>query len=83
MKRIAVILVVCALSLIPAQPARAQGQVLSVYYAGPDGSVKTALQLAKFNLVEAPTGADMIVLNGMIPDPQASLQLCTRALEAC
>ena len=71
MKRIAVIRVACGLILVPAQPARAQEQVLNVYYAGPDGSVKTALQLAKFNLVETPASADVIVLNGTIPDPQS------------
>jgi hypothetical protein len=60
MKRIAGILVVCWLVLISAQPARAQERVLNIYYAGPGGSVKTALLLAKFILVEDPASADVL-----------------------
>jgi len=42
---------------------------LRVYYAGPVGSVQTALELAKFTLVDDPTQADVFLLNGVIPDP--------------
>src|SRR5512142_2887135 len=52
------------------QPAHADG-TLRVFYAGPDGSVKTALGLAKFTLVTDPSQADVFVLNGTIPDAAA------------
>ncbi|MBE3119611.1 MAG: hypothetical protein IMZ50_12765, partial [Candidatus Atribacteria bacterium] len=44
---------------------------IRVYYAGPDGGVRTALELAKFQLVDDPAQADVFVLNGSIPDPAA------------
>ncbi|MBC7228668.1 MAG: hypothetical protein H5T61_15785 [Thermoflexales bacterium] len=45
---------------------------LRVYYAGPEGGVRTALTLAPdFRLVSDPSQADVLVLNGAIPDPQA------------
>ena len=43
---------------------------LRVYYAGVDGSVRTALTLAKYTLVDDAARADVFVLNGQIPDPQ-------------
>ena len=42
---------------------------LRVFYAGADGSIKTALELAKFMLVDDPAQADVFVLNGEIPNP--------------
>ncbi len=39
-----------------------------IYYAGADGGVKTALRLAGYSLVDDPAQADVIVLNGKIPD---------------
>jgi O-antigen/teichoic acid export membrane protein len=42
-----------------------------VYYAGPDGGVKTALSLAGYTLVYDPASADVFVLNGEIPAAQA------------
>ncbi|MCX6037366.1 MAG: hypothetical protein NTW99_05680, partial [Chloroflexi bacterium] len=44
---------------------------IRVYYAGPDGGVRTALKLAKFQLVDDPAQTDVFVLNGRIPDPAA------------
>ncbi len=44
---------------------------LRVYYAGPEGGVATALALADFELVTDPALADVLVLNGIIPDPEA------------
>jgi hypothetical protein len=43
---------------------------IKVFYAGPDGSVKTAIKLAKFILVDDTSQADVLVLNGEIPTPQ-------------
>lgn len=51
------------------QPAHADDG-LRVYYAGADGSVKTALELAEFTFVTDPMQADVFVLNGEVPtDP--------------
>ncbi len=54
---------------------------LRVFYAGADGSVKTALELAKFDLVTDPEQADVFVLNGDIPD-DPTLLARTRSGEA-
>ncbi len=44
---------------------------LAVYYAGPEGGVRTALTLAPdIRLVSDPAQADVLVLNGAIPDPE-------------
>ena len=52
-----------------AQPAHADDSI-RVFYAGADGSVKTALGLANFTLVTDPSQADVFVFNGVIPaDP--------------
>jgi len=40
----------------------------SIYYAGDDGGVKTALSLAGYRLVTNPMLADLFVLNGAVPD---------------
>ena len=65
-------------SLQDASPQDASSQnvpvqtfLLLVYYDGADGNVKTALELAKFNPVSDLSAADVIVLNGAIPDPKA------------
>ncbi len=44
---------------------------LQVYYAGPADGVSTALALADFGLVTDPALADVLVLNGVIPDAEA------------
>ena len=59
------IVLVLAFSIV--KPVYAQDG-LRVYYAGADGSVKTALELAKFELVTDAALADVFVLNGEIPD---------------
>ena len=47
---------------------------IKVFYAGPDGGVKTALDLAvqsdTMQLVEDADSAQVILLNGQIPDPE-------------
>ena len=44
---------------------------ISVYYAGPEGGVRTALSLAEnFEIVADPSPADVFLLNGVIPDPE-------------
>jgi O-antigen/teichoic acid export membrane protein len=50
--------------------ATAQNEVVDqkyVYYAGPEGGVKTALTLAGYTLVDDPKEAQVFVLNGEIP----------------
>jgi len=59
------VLLVC-----PAQAAAA-GDPVDVFYAGPEGPVRTALSLSEgFRFVETPSEADVLVLNGTIPDPR-------------
>ncbi len=68
MRKIA-ILVLALLLLLAATPASASSD-LRVFYAGEqDGAVHTALLLAEYTLVEDATQADVLVLNGVIPDP--------------
>ncbi|MBI4730888.1 MAG: hypothetical protein HY781_01935, partial [Chloroflexi bacterium] len=45
---------------------------LRVYYAGEDGSIRTALELANFTFVDDPAQADVLILNGVIPDPETA-----------
>lgn len=69
MRRLVYILLVIIFSLALTSPAFANGE-LSVYYAGDsNASVLSALELANFNLVENPEQADVIFINGMIPNP--------------
>ncbi len=44
---------------------------ITIYYAGPDGGVRTALGLAGFSVATDPAEARVLVLNGAIPDPAA------------
>lgn len=53
------------LSIVPDAQA---DDSLRVFYAGKQGSVKTALELAEFDLVSDPEQADVFVLNGEIPN---------------
>lgn len=64
-----VLLVVLVFNLLAIQPAYAENRV-RIFYAGPDGSVKTALRLAKFEFVTDPALADVFVLNGEIPEAE-------------
>jgi O-antigen/teichoic acid export membrane protein len=59
---LAVLLSACAPSQHPDLIQR------SVFYAGAEGSVKTALSLAGYRLVTNPVLADVFVLNGAVPD---------------
>jgi hypothetical protein len=52
---------------VGAVPAAA-GETLRVYYAGPTGPVRQALELAAFDLVDDPAQADLLVLNDTMPD---------------
>jgi O-antigen/teichoic acid export membrane protein len=40
----------------------------NIFYAGPESEVKTALSLAGYSLVEDPAKAEVLVLNGEIPE---------------
>ncbi|MCS7177957.1 MAG: hypothetical protein RML46_00740 [Anaerolineae bacterium] len=53
-----------------ASPVSAEGPPpLQVYYAGPEGGVRTALTLTPdFRLVSEPEPADVLILNGAVPD---------------
>lgn len=64
---LAILLVACAFGT--AAPVSA-GDPLAVYYAGVDGSVVTALDLAGFSRVDDPAQADVLVMNGTLPDPE-------------
>src|SRR5512146_3261751 len=64
------LLLLMLLTVCLVRPARADDN-LRVFYAGPDGSVKTALELAPFRLVTDVQEADVFVLNGQIPNAAA------------
>ncbi len=68
MRKIIFSLLILVLIFLAASPASADA-TLRVYYAGETGSVPTALALAEFTLVDDPAQADVLVLNGTIPDP--------------
>ena len=70
MKRLIVLLTTLIFLFTITTPASAS-DTLRVYYAGPEGSVKTALELAAFTFVDDPAQADVFLLNGIIPDPAA------------
>ena len=58
---------------VPALSARAASLPLHVYYAGPDGDVRTALGLDKeVRFSSNPAQADIFVLNGQIPAADAA-----------
>jgi O-antigen/teichoic acid export membrane protein len=58
---------------VPALSARAAGLSLNIYYAGPDGGVRTALGLDKdVRFTSDPAAADVFVLNGQIPSVDAA-----------
>jgi O-antigen/teichoic acid export membrane protein len=74
MKRL-VPLFVIMIFITACAPTRTPGESAltprNIYYAGPDGSVKTALTLAGYTLVADPARAEVFVLNGSIPDAPA------------
>jgi hypothetical protein len=63
-----------AMALMAVTAAHAQGQAVTVYYAGAQDAVRTALTLAgdQILLVDDPSAAQVWVLNGVIPDPAAT-----------
>ena len=64
--------VLAACMFFPAIAAHAKGATLSVYFAGVDGGVRTALSLDKnVVFVTDPARADVFVLNGTVPDRDA------------
>ncbi len=67
MRRLLPFLLALMLVIVSVTPAHAD-ESLQVFYAGRDGGVKTALELAEFKLVTDPSQADVFVLNGIIPD---------------
>jgi O-antigen/teichoic acid export membrane protein len=67
MKKLITLLLTVVLLFSFVQSARADDS-LRVYYAGAAGSVKTALELAKFTFVDDPAQADVFVLNGESPN---------------
>ncbi|MBN2387133.1 MAG: lipopolysaccharide biosynthesis protein [Anaerolineales bacterium] len=69
MRKIVLPVLVIVLLFVLVTPAAAQ-DTLRVYYAGPPGGVQTALDLAGYDLVDEPAAADVLVLNGVIPDPE-------------
>jgi O-antigen/teichoic acid export membrane protein len=75
MRRNTVVLIALVLVFLGVSPARAQsvqtGAAPSVYYAGPDGSVRQALLMAHFTLVDDPARAQMLVLNDGAPQPDS------------
>ncbi len=63
-----ILLLFCLIFAIPS-PAIAQGRQIWVYYAGPDGGLKTAITLNSYFVLTADLEqADVIVLNGQIPN---------------
>ncbi len=69
MRRTLLLLVLFCLILAIPSPADAQGRQIRVYYAGPEGGVKTAITLIPgFEFSADLAQADVIVLNGQIPD---------------
>jgi O-antigen/teichoic acid export membrane protein len=68
MRRLVSFLLVLTFIFAWATPAFANN-ALAVYYVGdPNSSVFSALELAEFNLVDNPEQADVILLNGSIPN---------------
>jgi len=67
MRKFIFILTLFALLFTITTPVNA-ADPLRVYYAGPEGTVRTALEVAGFEFVDDPAQADVLVLNGVIPD---------------
>ncbi len=72
MRRILAVLLALLMTFSVVVPVAAN-ETLRIYYAGPqDNSVYTALEIAPsgtFTFVSDPSQADVLVLNGSIPDP--------------
>ena len=65
-RRLTLILLIPLILFVFISPVFAAGEVISVYYVGePNSSVYQALELAKFTIVNDPSQADVILLNGV------------------
>jgi O-antigen/teichoic acid export membrane protein len=72
MRRLTLLLLITFVLLVVVSPAAAAGEPISVYYAGdPDSSMLRALELAEFNLVSDASQAQVLVLNGVLPEAEA------------
>jgi O-antigen/teichoic acid export membrane protein len=69
MRKIILPLLILAILFLAVSPVSADAS-LRVYYTGAEGGVRTALELAEFTFVDDPSQADVLVLNGVIPDPE-------------
>lgn len=70
MRRLFPLVLAFTLLFVGVPPISAR-DTISVYYAGPEGGVRTALSLAEnFEIVADPSQADVFLLNGVIPDPE-------------
>ncbi len=70
MRKLVLLIVVVTILFHPAIAAAEQVPV-HVYYTGPAGSIRTALELAEnFEIVKDPRQAQVIVLNDSLPDPE-------------
>lgn len=67
-KRCTSVFLVLFVLILVTQPTFAQEDQIKVYYIGADGQMKTALELAKFKIVDDPTLAETWVINGVSPD---------------
>ncbi len=74
MRLVSSVVMLFALVFGLSSPVRAAGAGPLVYYAGPEGAVKTALQLAQFSFTPDPAAADVLVFNGQLPDGAAAAQ---------
>ena len=72
MKRLIIVIATLLVLFSLVSPARADDSP-QVYYAGPEGSVKTALELANYIFVSDSAQADVFVLNGEIPADETLL----------
>jgi O-antigen/teichoic acid export membrane protein len=72
MRRIISVLLVTVILLVAYSPTAAQSEPVKVYYAGGKGGLLTAVTLTDdITIVDNPANADVLVLNGEIPDTQA------------
>jgi O-antigen/teichoic acid export membrane protein len=69
MRRLLLLLFVPIFLFLVISPAHASENVIVYYWGDPDSSVLHALELADFTLTDDLDQADVIVLNGSIPNP--------------
>lgn len=77
MKKATILALLLVILFVAVSPATANS-TLSVYYAGEEGSVKVALNLAGFTLVDDPKQAEVLLLNGTIPDAEIAAEQIAR-----